>query len=28
VLVTVPVILGLMTGERVLRMAQKRGKGV
>jgi glycosyltransferase involved in cell wall biosynthesis len=28
VLVTVPVILGLMTGERVLRMAQKRGRGV
>ncbi|HEU4350083.1 MAG TPA: glycosyltransferase family A protein [Actinoplanes sp.] len=28
VLVTVPVILGLMSGERVLRMAQKRGKGV
>ncbi len=28
VLVTVPVIMGLMTGERVLRMAQKRGKGV
>jgi glycosyltransferase involved in cell wall biosynthesis len=28
VLVTVPVLLGLMTGERVLRMAQKRGKGV
>jgi glycosyltransferase involved in cell wall biosynthesis len=28
VLVTVPVILGLVTGERVLRMAQKRGKGV
>ena len=28
VLVTVPVILGLMTGERVLRMAQKRGKGI
>jgi glycosyltransferase involved in cell wall biosynthesis len=28
VLVTVPVILGLTTGERVLRMAQKRGKGV
>jgi glycosyltransferase involved in cell wall biosynthesis len=28
VLVTVPVILGLMTGERMLRMAQKRGKGI
>jgi glycosyltransferase involved in cell wall biosynthesis len=28
VLVTVPVIMGLMTGERVLRLAQKRGKGV
>jgi glycosyltransferase involved in cell wall biosynthesis len=28
VLVVVPVILGLVTGERVLRMAQKRGKGV
>ena len=28
VLVTVPVLLGLITGERVLRMAQKRGKGV
>jgi len=28
VLVTVPVILGLMTGERVLRIAQKRGRGV
>jgi glycosyltransferase involved in cell wall biosynthesis len=28
VLATVPVILGLMTGERVLRMAQKRGRGV
>lgn len=28
VLVTVPVIMGLVTGERVLRMAQKRGKGV
>lgn len=28
VLVTVPVILGLMTGERALRMAQKRGKGI
>ncbi|MEV6595645.1 glycosyltransferase family A protein [Actinoplanes sp. NPDC051346] len=28
VLVTVPVILRLMTGERVLRMAQKRGKGI
>jgi cellulose synthase/poly-beta-1,6-N-acetylglucosamine synthase-like glycosyltransferase len=28
VLVTVPVIMGLMTGERVLRMAQKRGRGV
>ena len=28
VLVTVPVLMGLMTGERVLRMAQKRGKGV
>jgi hypothetical protein len=28
VLVTVPVILGLISGERVLRMAQKRGRGV
>ncbi|GAB1642045.1 glycosyltransferase family 2 protein [Krasilnikovia sp. MM14-A1259] len=28
VLVTVPVILGLVTGERVLRMAQRRGRGV
>ncbi|MEV4636837.1 glycosyltransferase family A protein [Actinoplanes sp. NPDC049548] len=28
VLVTVPVILRLVTGERVLRMAQKRGKGI
>lgn len=28
VLVTVPVLMGLVTGERVLRMAQKRGKGV
>ncbi|MET8147723.1 glycosyltransferase family A protein [Actinoplanes sp. NPDC049668] len=28
VLVTVPVILGLATGERLLRMAQKRGKGI
>jgi hypothetical protein len=28
VLVTVPVLLGLVSGERVLRMAQKRGKGV
>ncbi|AGL19983.1 glycosyltransferase family A protein [Actinoplanes sp. N902-109] len=28
VLVTVPVIMGLMTGERALRMAQKRGKGI
>jgi glycosyltransferase involved in cell wall biosynthesis len=28
VLVTVPVLMGLMSGERVLRMAQKRGKGV
>jgi glycosyltransferase involved in cell wall biosynthesis len=28
VLVTVPVILGLVSGERILRMAQKRGKGV
>jgi glycosyltransferase involved in cell wall biosynthesis len=28
VLVTVPVIMGLITGERVLRMAQKRGRGV
>jgi glycosyltransferase involved in cell wall biosynthesis len=28
VLVTVPVIMGLTTGERVLRMAQKRGRGV
>jgi hypothetical protein len=28
VLVTVPVIMRLMTGERVLRMAQKRGRGV
>ena len=28
VLVTVPVIMGLVTGERVLRMAQKRGRGV
>jgi hypothetical protein len=28
VLVTVPVLMGLLTGERVLRMAQKRGKGV
>jgi glycosyltransferase involved in cell wall biosynthesis len=28
VLVIVPVILGLVTGERVLRMAQKRGRGV
>ncbi|MFI7599238.1 glycosyltransferase family 2 protein [Actinoplanes sp. NPDC049681] len=28
VLVTVPVILRLMTGERVLRMAQKRGRGI
>ncbi|MBB4760807.1 glycosyltransferase involved in cell wall biosynthesis [Actinoplanes digitatis] len=28
VLVIVPVILGLATGERLLRMAQKRGKGI
>ncbi|GAA2476705.1 hypothetical protein GCM10010435_06710 [Winogradskya consettensis] len=28
VLVTLPVIMGLMTGERALRMAQKRGKGI
>ncbi|GGK80538.1 glycosyltransferase family 2 protein [Mangrovihabitans endophyticus] len=28
VLATVPVIMGLVTGERVLRMAQKRGRGV
>jgi glycosyltransferase involved in cell wall biosynthesis len=28
VLVTVPVILGVISGERVLRMAQKRGRGV
>ena len=28
VLVTVPVILRMMTGERVLRMAQKRGRGI
>ena len=28
VLVTVPVIMGLTSGERVLRMAQKRGRGV
>jgi hypothetical protein len=28
VLVTVPVIMGLVTGERILRMAQKRGRGV
>ncbi|RZU49283.1 GT2 family glycosyltransferase [Krasilnikovia cinnamomea] len=28
VLVIVPVILGLVTGERVLRMAQRRGRGV
>jgi hypothetical protein len=28
VLVTVPVLLGLVTGERVLKMAQKRGRGV
>jgi glycosyltransferase involved in cell wall biosynthesis len=28
ILVTVPVILGLLTGERVLRLAQKRGRGV
>ncbi|WP_067503885.1 glycosyltransferase family A protein [Actinoplanes sp. TFC3] len=28
VLATVPVIMGLMTGERALRMAQKRGKGI
>ena len=28
VLVILPVLLGLITGERVLRMAQKRGKGV
>jgi glycosyltransferase involved in cell wall biosynthesis len=28
ILVTVPVILGLLTGEQVLRMAQKRGRGV
>jgi hypothetical protein len=28
VFVVVPVLLGLVTGERVLRMAQKRGKGV
>ncbi|HEX8343592.1 MAG TPA: glycosyltransferase family A protein [Actinoplanes sp.] len=28
VLVTVPVIMGLITGERILRMAQKRGRGV
>ncbi|MFI5936304.1 glycosyltransferase family 2 protein [Actinoplanes sp. NPDC051494] len=28
VLVTVPVILGLLTGERALRMAQKRGRGI
>ena len=27
-LVIVPVILGLLSGERVLRMAQKRGKGI
>ena len=28
VLATVPVLMGLVTGERVLRMAQKRGRGV
>lgn len=28
VLVIVPVLLGLVTGERVLRLAQKRGRGV
>jgi GT2 family glycosyltransferase len=28
VLVTVPVIMGLLTGEQVLRAAQKRGRGV
>jgi glycosyltransferase involved in cell wall biosynthesis len=28
ILVTVPVLLGLLTGERVLRLAQKRGRGV
>lgn len=28
VLVVVPVLLGLVTGERVLRMAQKRGRGI
>ena len=28
ILVTVPVLMGLVSGERVLRMAQKRGKGV
>jgi glycosyltransferase involved in cell wall biosynthesis len=28
VLVTVPVLLRLLTGERALRMAQKRGKGI
>lgn len=28
VLVTVPVLLGLLTGEQVLRAAQKRGRGV
>jgi glycosyltransferase involved in cell wall biosynthesis len=28
ILVTVPVILGLVTGERLLRTAQKRGKGI
>ncbi|MGA5305000.1 glycosyltransferase family 2 protein [Nucisporomicrobium flavum] len=28
VLVTVPVVLRLVTGERVLRMAQKRGRGI
>jgi hypothetical protein len=28
VFVVVPVVLGLLSGEKVLRMAQKRGKGV
>ena len=28
VLVIVPVLLGLLTGERVLRLAQRRGKGI
>ncbi|MEU7618839.1 glycosyltransferase family A protein [Micromonospora rifamycinica] len=28
VLVTVPVVLGLLSGERVLRLAQRRGRGV